>query len=1032
MAGVPRRALPSRALHAILLALVVTLHNRVARSDHDVPWTSPIWERAFGLLTSVDDANAGLQRSCASAYNRSASTGVLYTATMWVSGPWVSRIAARTVAADGTLRECDPFCFAIAPAGNATLVAPRAVRPWQAFAVPRGSHWAYVVASAGAAGLAVDWYVDNASGSADLAWPDAPAPAFLAGLEDPGTRIGLRASVDGPEPCAGPVSESSAGASVGYLLVRPLSATIPKCRYYSAASACGLCAPGYYLSSPSSCVPARCANVTYATPECVRCDLLPSRAGCEYNAECQWCAAETACKPREFGCGRGCSGLSREFCWRTASCSWQDYWHKDQYFWGSCVNPSQYADCRLYASRAACDRRSPPCSWCNRTGRCNYVAGMCNACAGRGRAACGGGGQCAWCESFGECVSLRPEEGNVVCPRCSDYASRRECGSPMHGGCAWCSRDSLCTTVQNYSAACDCSKMGPEECSAGVGNCKWCQSTAACSEAQDCMPCDSFSANASECNAMDGCEVFGGGCIVRGSLYCELLESLQECAGTKSCSWCNGVCSAASKCRASVSSLSSAPGGGAGDVFPVAAAIVLFSGVALFTVLAAVFFVLRSRQLSGGRAVSCNENAGVALADMTSVTIPGVLTMSPAEALASLGVRVTPSAIGKELCGGMPVDRKTEFAISVRRDTRRLARRGSSLSAMQFDASFSVTAPPGAESAYAVAVESPRERVALEAGAAVECRVSVVPKCSTTVEASIVARLYSRCTGADVACVVVPMTVVSERTNKIDARELVPHEIIGEGTYGRVYRGTWKGIEVAIKEFTITSTSWMCVADFEAEVNAHARLRTPLIVTFYGLSRSSSNYWIVMELAPMGGLGSWLQTHDTPIAPRVQIAIALDCARGMALMHANGFIHRDLKPDNLLLFSLELTAEVRVKISDFGTARMIGHQTDPSAEYTKAVGSPLFMAPEVILNQAYGPSVDVYAFGLTLWTLATRQAPFSGRICVALQEVPMGSRPPLPVGHPLSHIMEACWQQSQAARPCFSDVIKELERLYRV
>eukprot|EP01090_Pellita_catalonica_P004894 TRINITY_DN14702_c0_g1_i1.p1 TRINITY_DN14702_c0_g1~~TRINITY_DN14702_c0_g1_i1.p1 ORF type:complete len:221 (-),score=27.71 TRINITY_DN14702_c0_g1_i1:244-906(-) len=135
-------------------------------------------------------------------------------------------------------------------------------------------------------------------------------------------------------------------------------------------------------------------------------------------------------------------------------------------------------------------------------------------------------------------------------------------------------------------------------------------------------------------------------------------------------------------------------------------------------------------------------------------------------------------------------------------------------------------------------------------------------------------------------------------------------------------------------------------------------------------------------------------------------------AHSINFLHLNGIIHRDIKPDNFLVISLSSAAPVSVKITDFGTARSTT-SAEEAFSHTAGVGTPAFMAPEILDQKSYSQNVDVYGYALCLWMLATRDKPYKDfkRQWDIPRFVTKGKRLPLPlsIGKKFCRAIKYCW-----------------------
>ncbi|KAL9255772.1 Serine/threonine-protein kinase STY13-like protein [Drosera capensis] len=261
----------------------------------------------------------------------------------------------------------------------------------------------------------------------------------------------------------------------------------------------------------------------------------------------------------------------------------------------------------------------------------------------------------------------------------------------------------------------------------------------------------------------------------------------------------------------------------------------------------------------------------------------------------------------------------------------------------------------------------------------------------------------------------------------IDLRKLSMGPAFAQGAFGKLYRGTYEGEEVAIKllerpENDVEKAQVM-EQQFQQEVMMLATLKHPNIVRFIGACRKPMVWCIVTEYAKGGSVRQFLAKRQNRSVPlKVAVKQALDVARGMAYVHGLGFIHRDLKSDNLLISS-----DKSIKIADFGVAR-IEVQTEGM---TPETGTYRWMAPEMIQHRPYTQKVDVYSFGIVLWELITGMLPFQNMSAVqaAFKVVNKGVRPIIPSDclPALAEIMTRCWDTNPDVRPPFSNVVKMLE-----
>ncbi|CAL9199857.1 serine/threonine-protein kinase STY13 isoform X1 [Musa acuminata AAA Group] len=261
----------------------------------------------------------------------------------------------------------------------------------------------------------------------------------------------------------------------------------------------------------------------------------------------------------------------------------------------------------------------------------------------------------------------------------------------------------------------------------------------------------------------------------------------------------------------------------------------------------------------------------------------------------------------------------------------------------------------------------------------------------------------------------------------IDLRKLSMGVAFAQGAFGKLYRGTYDGEDVAIKLLEKPENdperAQLMEQQFGQEVTMLANLKHPNIVRFIGACRKPMVWCIVTEYAKGGSVRQFLMKRQNRSVPlKLAVKQALDIAKGMEYVHGLGFIHRDLKSDNLLIF-----ADKSIKIADFGVARI---EVKPEG-MTPETGTYRWMAPEMIQHRPYNQKVDVYSFGIVLWELITGMLPFQNMSAVqaAFAVVNKGVRPVVPQDclPALGEIMTRCWDADPDVRPSFSEIVRMLE-----
>eukprot|EP00742_Colponemidia_sp_Colp-10_P009081 GILJ01009877.1.p1 GENE.GILJ01009877.1~~GILJ01009877.1.p1 ORF type:complete len:582 (-),score=74.99 GILJ01009877.1:226-1971(-) len=257
----------------------------------------------------------------------------------------------------------------------------------------------------------------------------------------------------------------------------------------------------------------------------------------------------------------------------------------------------------------------------------------------------------------------------------------------------------------------------------------------------------------------------------------------------------------------------------------------------------------------------------------------------------------------------------------------------------------------------------------------------------------------------------------------IDYKQLKFGKKIGEGGYGRVYRGKWLGKDVALKVFRQRHLKKDMSREFIDEVAVMSKLRHPNIVLYMGASVSPPHYVIMTEYLNRGSLFDLLHVKRMRLDSELLVHVAKSIALGMCYLHQSGVLHCDLKSSNILVDEF-----FNVKISDFGLSRL----KSSISRLGGRIGTPHWMAPEVLRGGEYSEAADVYSYGMILWEMLTQQVPYVNLSAVQIVgSVGYGKkRPSLPeCPEGIRRLLTKCWDEDSTKRPSFSEVVARLDRL---
>ncbi|PIN01419.1 Tyrosine kinase [Handroanthus impetiginosus] len=272
----------------------------------------------------------------------------------------------------------------------------------------------------------------------------------------------------------------------------------------------------------------------------------------------------------------------------------------------------------------------------------------------------------------------------------------------------------------------------------------------------------------------------------------------------------------------------------------------------------------------------------------------------------------------------------------------------------------------------------------------------------------------------------------------IDPQEVEILHLSAQGSTADIYKGKWRGLEVAIKcmfpDFFRSNEHG--ISFFAQEVDTLSKQRHPFVLQLMGACLDPpENCWIVTEFLStnlkdwLHGPGKRQKERTIPLPPlKDRIGKASEIAQAMQYLHESKpkILHRDLKPSNVFMDDA-----LHVRVADFGHARYL---IDGEKALTGETGTFVYMAPEVIRCGPYDEKCDVYSFGILLNELMTGEYPYIdtdyGPSKIALEVAENGLRPTIAKLDDqmelVIQVIKQAWDQEPSARPNFGDITPTL------
>jgi len=248
---------------------------------------------------------------------------------------------------------------------------------------------------------------------------------------------------------------------------------------------------------------------------------------------------------------------------------------------------------------------------------------------------------------------------------------------------------------------------------------------------------------------------------------------------------------------------------------------------------------------------------------------------------------------------------------------------------------------------------------------------------------------------------------------------------VGEGATGKVYVGlnVCTGDLLAVKQIAFDNITRDELQAIEQEILLLQKLRHKHIVSYIAIDITDTNLNILMEFCPGGSVAHLLKNFGA-LEEDVLRAYTIQILEGLDFLHASLAVHRDIKGANILV-----AANGVLKIADFGATLMLGGCSTMTEDGKQIQGTPYWMAPEVIKQEAYGRKADIWSLGMTILEMATARHPwekFTNKFA-AMTEIASGTTlPELPrhLSAPCQDFMTKCMQRDPEKRPRSGELFK--------
>ena len=273
------------------------------------------------------------------------------------------------------------------------------------------------------------------------------------------------------------------------------------------------------------------------------------------------------------------------------------------------------------------------------------------------------------------------------------------------------------------------------------------------------------------------------------------------------------------------------------------------------------------------------------------------------------------------------------------------------------------------------------------------------------------------------------MSSIKEHSSELNQDELVKDKEIGRSDFSVVFSGTYRGRKVAIKEIINChqTTPQASDSDFDRYIMLMEKSHHGAIVEFIGAVFAAGKQAIVTEFCEYGSLNEAMDEYLEEFNELMKVKCLLDVSSAMCYLHNESIMHRDLKPQNVLIVSMNpRTSAVVAKLTDFGTSR---REERIKCVLSTGTGIDPFMAPELLRRSTtYDKSIDVYSFSMLMYYIFAEKLPTADSSLSKGADpyglIICGKRPSIPAtcSRDIGKVMQQCWDGDAMKRPSFEQI----------